>query len=129
HTLGDDRRLALSRLVPEERQAFDLDELALATGEGDLLGQDPIGLLKTPRAEVANLIEADVARFALRTSPTPALVARCRKAGSNGLAVGLVGARRLEPVIERLGKTIDVSVALGEPRAQKDEAPQWSWGC
>ena len=30
-TLDDQRRLALSRLVPEERQAFDLDELVLAT--------------------------------------------------------------------------------------------------
>ena len=29
--LDDERRLALSRLVPEERQAFDLDELVLAT--------------------------------------------------------------------------------------------------
>ena len=40
-TLDDERRLALSRLVPEERQAFDLDELVLATADGDRLGQDP----------------------------------------------------------------------------------------
>jgi signal transduction histidine kinase len=127
--LGDDRRLALSRLVPEERQAFDLDELALATAEGDLLGQDPIGLLKTPRAEIANLIEANVTHFALRVSPAPALVAHCRKTGNNGLAVGLVGARLLEPVIERLGKTIDVSVTLGETKARTNEPSQWSSAC
>lgn len=127
--LGDDRRLALSRLVPEERQAFDLDELALATADGDLLGQDPIGLIKTPRPEIANLIEAEIAPFSLRVSPTPALVARCRRTSNGGLAVGLVGARRLEPVIERLGKTIDVSVKLGEIRAGAEEPSQWSWGC
>jgi signal transduction histidine kinase len=128
-TLGDDRRLALSRLVPEERQAFDLDELVLATAEGDLLGQDPVALLNTPRAEVAKLFEGDFAHFVIRASPTPALVARCRKAGNRDLSVGLVGARRLEPVIERLGNTIDVSVALGEPRAAKDETSRWSCGC
>src|SRR5580700_2455581 len=41
-TLDDERRLALSRLVPEEREAFDLDELVLATTDGDRLGQDPM---------------------------------------------------------------------------------------
>jgi signal transduction histidine kinase len=128
-TLGDDRRLALSRLVPEERQAFDLDELALATAEGDLLGQDPMALVNTPRAEVAQLLDGDFAHFGIRTSPTPALVARCRKTGNNRLAVGLVGARRLEPVIDRLGKTIDVSVALGEPRTASEETSRWSCGC
>ena len=55
-TLDDERRLALSRLVPEERQAFDLDELVLATADGDRLGQDPMTLLNLPRAEVAALV-------------------------------------------------------------------------
>jgi two-component system nitrogen regulation sensor histidine kinase NtrY len=127
--LGDDRRLALSRLVPEERQAFDLDELALATAEGNLLGEDPITLLSMPRVEVAELLAGDAAHFAIRVSPSPALVARCLRADNSGHAVGLVGARRLEPVVERLAKTIDVSVMLGEPRAAKDESSQWSWGC
>lgn len=44
-TLDDERRLALSRLVPEERVAFDLDELVLATADGELLGEDPMALL------------------------------------------------------------------------------------
>src|SRR6202000_2132882 len=48
-SLDDERRLALSRLVPEERSAFDLDELVLATAEGDRLGQDPLTLLNPPR--------------------------------------------------------------------------------
>jgi signal transduction histidine kinase len=126
----DERRLALSRLVPEERQAFDLDELVLATVDGDLLGQDPVALLNTPRAEVAKLVAGDVSHFALRTVPTPALVTRCRKPGNAGLAVGLVGARRLLPLIDRLGNTIDATVTLGAPPPRAlDDGAQWSWSC
>jgi signal transduction histidine kinase len=121
--LDDERRFSLSRIVPEERQAFDLDELVLATADGDRLGQDPIALLNMPRSEVARLVGGDVAHFALRTAPTPALVARCRKQGASGRAVGLVGARWLEPVAERLGKTIDVEVSLAvAPPVQADVA-------
>jgi signal transduction histidine kinase len=130
-SLDDERRLALSRLVPEERQAFDLDELLLATSEGDRLGQDPLTLLNMPKAEVAALVRGDPAHFALRTGlvqsglrpsgAQPALIARCAKSGAGGgnvnVAVGLVGARHLGPVIERLGKTIDATVTIGTPPA------------
>jgi len=114
-TLSDERRLSLSRIVPEERQAFDLDELVLATADGDRLGIDPITLLNTPRAELAKLVGGDDAHFGLRTAPKPALVSRCRKQGTNGRAVGLVGTRLLDPVVERLGVTIDARVTLGTP--------------
>lgn len=125
-TLDDERRLALSRIVPEERQAFDLDELSLSTGDGDLLGQDPKALLNTPRADIAKLLAGDVSHFTLRVGPAPALVARCRKTGSAGLSVGLVGARRLEPLIGRLGNTIDAKVALGEHGTAGDDVFRWS---
>ena len=122
-TLDDERRLALSRLVPEERRAFDLDELILATDRGDHLGQDPMTLLNLPRSEVAALVGGDVGQFTLRVAPVPALLARCRKPGTGGHAVGLAAARYLGPVIERLAKTIDASVTIGDPpRASGDVA-------
>src|SRR5580658_844456 len=111
-TLTDERRLSLSRIVPEERQAFDLDELVLATADGDRLGIDPITLLNTPRAELAKLVGGDTLHFSLRMGAKPALVARCRKE-RNGHAVGLVGARLLDPVTERIGLTVDAKVSLG----------------
>ena len=120
-TLRDERRLALSRLVPEERQAFDFDELILATDQGDRLGQDPMTLLNLPKTEVAALVGGDVSHFSLRIAPVPALVARCRKGGPGGKAVGLVGARYLGPVIERLAKTIDASVTVGDRPAATDD--------
>lgn len=113
-TLDDERRLALSRLVPEERQAFDLDELVLARKDGDLLGQDPIGRLPVTAADVAKLVAGDVAHFTIRPSPEPALVSRCIKVAAGGRSgVALVGARHLGPVVERLGKTVDAKVTLG----------------
>jgi signal transduction histidine kinase len=124
--LDDERRLSLSRIVPQERQAFDLDELLLATADGDLLGQDPVALLKTPRAEIAALVTGDAAHFALRTAPKPALLSRCHKSTSaTRSAVGLVGARRLEPVVERLGNTIDARVTWGTAATpSRDDAAQ-----
>ncbi len=128
-TLDDERRLALSRLVPEERRAFDLDELVLATADGDRLGQDPMALLNLPRSAVAALVEGDVAQFSLRTSADPAQVAlttRCRKRGTGGVAVGLAGARHLAPVVERLGKTLDTGVTLGDPPPASSNVAQAS---
>jgi two-component system nitrogen regulation sensor histidine kinase NtrY len=128
-TLDDERRLALSRLVPEERQAFDLDELVLATTEGDRLGQDPMTLLNLPQSAVAALVGGDVAHFSLRTSSDPAGVAlttRCRKRGTGGAAVGLAGARHLGPVVERLGKTLDTDVTIGEPAPPSKDVAQAS---
>jgi signal transduction histidine kinase len=113
HALDDERRLALSRLVPEERQAFDLDELALADGDGELLGQDPLVLLRMSRGDVAALAAGDVGHASLRVAPDPALVVRCRKRGPSGRTIALVGARHLQAVVARLGQTLDVGATLG----------------
>lgn len=128
-TLDDERRLALSRLVPEERQAFDLDELLLATTDGDRLGQDPMTLLNLSRSEIAAMVGGNAAHFSLRAPADPthvALITRCRKPGAGGIAVGLVGARHLAPVVERLGKTLDTAVTLGDPPPKADDVAQAS---
>jgi signal transduction histidine kinase len=111
--LDDERRLALSRLVPEEREAFDLDELALADGDGELLGQDPLTLLRASRADVSALAAGDAAHASIRAAPDPALVVRCRKRGPSGRTIALVGARHLQGLVDRLGQTLDVGATLG----------------
>lgn len=125
-TLDDERRLALSRIVPEERQAFDFDELLLATGDGQLIGQDPIALLKMQRTDVAKLLSGDPSRFALRASPDAAIVSRCRRSDTAGHAVGLVGARHLTPVVDRLGKTIDARISIGAAPPSKEDVARAS---
>ena len=50
----NNQRVAIgATLVPDTRVAFDLDELTLATGAGEVLGADPLDL---PKADVASLI-------------------------------------------------------------------------
>jgi signal transduction histidine kinase len=114
--LDDPRRLALSRLVPEERLAFDLDELVLATSDGDLLGADPIALMGASRAEIARRVSADTGRpFTLRKSPDLLASVSCLKRGTGGHSVGLVGARRLRPLADRLARAFDLRVSLDTP--------------
>jgi signal transduction histidine kinase len=121
HPLDGERRLALSRLVPEERQAFDLDELALADGDGDLLGEDPAAHIGAARAEISALATGDTAHSSLRLTPEPALVARCRKLGAGGKTIALVGARHLTGVVDRLSQTLDVHASLGEAPPRRDD--------
>jgi signal transduction histidine kinase len=117
----DEWRLGLSTIVPQQRQAFDLDELVLATRDGDLLGQDPLSLLHMPRDAVAKLMAGDTAHFALRVAEPPALVSRCLKAAAGGRAVGLAGARYLQPLVTRLGNTVDAKVTLGVSPADDEK--------
>ncbi len=123
-TLDSERRLALSRLVPEERRAFDLDELVLATTDGDVLGADPMTAIEA-RAHVRSSA-GNTTTSALVRSPEPALAATCRKDGQGGRGVLLAGARRIGPVVKRLGKTLEVGVALDAPPARKDEVAEAS---
>ncbi len=126
-----ERRLGFSSLVPQERVAFDLDELLLAVGGGDIVGADPRSLLALTRREVGEVMGAHSppdpktktapaaseppASFTLRMTGTPAIVSRCTRAGRGHHVAGLVGARHLAPVLERLGSTLGVGVATSAP--------------
>lgn len=109
----DERRLALAALVPAEREAFDLDQLALVTNTGEVLGGDPRTLLGMPAAEVTGLARDDSANFLHGSNNVVGIVSRCKKAGISGHAVALVGARDINALLKRLGKTVGVDVAIG----------------
>jgi two-component system, NtrC family, nitrogen regulation sensor histidine kinase NtrY len=113
----EDRRTAYSQIVHAEREAFGLDELLLATERGEVLGASPLALAATPSAQVDALIRSDATRFSIRTAPSPALVSRCAHKTSKGHLVGMVGARHVDPMLERLAKTLDVTVVPSWPRA------------
>ncbi len=110
----DDRRLALSALVPKEREAFDLDELMLVTDSGDVLGADPRALLGMPRAKIEAALRGDLAKWSLRKEGDPAIVARCSGHARAGSGVGLVGARRVSPLLDRLGNTAGVTASFAD---------------
>ena len=113
------QRVALgTTLVPNQRNAFDLDELTLVTGKGDILGADPLELLSRPRSELEVTLRRSIGRFDLRTSPPVATMTRCRRE-RDGKVVGLIAARHLVPLLERLRSTLKVtSISIGSTKGE-----------
>ena len=112
----DERRTGFSELVRTQRRAFDLDELVLGVEGGDLVGASPTTLLGLPAKDVDTLLRGNAERFTVRTAPVPALVSRCTKKSDGGKFVGLFAARHVDGLLERLAKTLDVTVAPSWPR-------------
>ena len=122
----DERRTAYSQMVRTERRAFDVDELVLGIEGGDIIGASPTSLLGMPAKDVETLVRGQSEHFTLRLTGAPALVARCTKRSDRGHIVGLVGARHVDPVLDRLARTLDVTVMPSWPRpaaAPAEEEP------
>lgn len=120
----DDRRTGFSELVRTQRRAFALDEFVLGIEGGDLVGASPTTLLGLPARDVDTLLRGNSERFTIRTAPVPALVSRCTKRSDGGRIVGLFAARHVDPLIERLAKTLDVTVAPSWPRPAASSASE-----
>jgi signal transduction histidine kinase len=118
----EDMILGYHDSVPHQRVAYGLDELMLGTSAGDVIGADPPTFFAIPRQEVDRLLEGDPTRYALRLEPRPAIVARCTRSYRGG-RVGYVGVHYVGPLLERIGKVLDVKVAMGTgPPAQEHTA-------
>ena len=114
----DERRTAYSLMVNTERRAFAVDELLLGAAGGDIVGASPTSLLGVPAKDVATLLRGRADHFTIRLAPgPPAIVSRCTKRSDRGHVVGLVGARFVDPVLDRLARTLDVTVQPSWPRA------------
>jgi two-component system, NtrC family, nitrogen regulation sensor histidine kinase NtrY len=105
-----ERRASFSSLVRTERKAFGMDELLVGVERGDVVGVSPTELIGLSAADVDTLIRGDASTFTLRTSAIPAIVTRCTKPSPNGKLVGMVAARHLDPTIERIARTLGVTV-------------------
>jgi two-component system, NtrC family, nitrogen regulation sensor histidine kinase NtrY len=115
-----ERRASFSSLVRTERKAFGMDELLVGVERGDVVGVSPTELIKLSPAEVDTLIRGDASTFTLRANGIPAIVTRCTKPSPNGKLVGMVAARHLDPTIERIARTLGVTV---EPSWSKRKVP------
>ena len=115
-----ERRLGFAQLVPQERVAFDLDELLFAVEGGDIVGAEPKSLLAKKRREVEAEIGKGPASYAFRTAGGLAIVSRCAKA-SHGHTAGLVGVRYVAPLLAQRGSALGVTVEEGSRSARVDE--------
>ena len=123
----DERRLSFSSRVRTERKAFGMDELLVGVEKGDIVGASPTTLIGMAPAEVDALIRADASSFTLRMGPVPAIVNRCTKASPNGRLVGMVAARHVDPMIDRISRTLGITVVPSWPRqagALDEETPE-----
>jgi signal transduction histidine kinase len=123
--LDGGRRLALAQLVPEEMKALRLDELVMVTGTGEVLGagHDP-SLLGTRRNDFASILSSKNPTGRVRPpslydgKPVSAALTGTCAAHAGNRTVGLLGARHIQPVLERLSKAYGVRLALeGTPDA------------
>jgi signal transduction histidine kinase len=128
HEFDAQRRLAISLLVSDEMKALHLDELTLVTATGEVLGagHDPAATGNVDR-ELANALFSQGPTLSLRPAGPKgeaALVTRCsRTYGSQTL--GLIGARRLDATLNRIGEAYGVRLSIASPvplPARPDEA-------
>jgi signal transduction histidine kinase len=119
----EDMILGYHDIVPHQRVAYGLDELMLGTSAGDVIGADPQSFLGIPRQEIDRLLEGDATRFSLREAPRPAIVARCTRSYRGG-RVGYVGVHHIGPLLDRIGKVLDVKVAMGSAPKPEEHTAQ-----
>jgi signal transduction histidine kinase len=109
----DARRLPIGLRVPELGRALELDELLLVTSRGEVLGAlgEPPSAVRQKEI-AARIVHAGPAT--VRSAPSLAFEYACRR-GDAGTWVGLYAARRLEPLLARVGEAYDFELTRGAP--------------
>ncbi|XYH97895.1 sensor histidine kinase [Sorangium sp. So ce1128] len=120
-------RIAIRRQVPRQAKALRLDELSLVAGNGSVLGAEDAARIGTHDARLSELIKAPGGAPRLRPAKAggePSLEVHCALS-SHGVTLGLVGARRIGPVLARIGDAYDVRLTAareGQPPPRSSEA-------
>ncbi|WP_437755743.1 sensor histidine kinase [Sorangium sp. So ce1389] len=120
-------RIAIRRQVPSQAKALRLDELSLVAGNGSVLGAEDAARIGTRDARLSELIKAPGGAPRLRPAKAggePSLEVHCALS-SHGVTLGLVGARRIGPVLARIGDAYDVRLTAareGQPPPRSSEA-------
>jgi signal transduction histidine kinase len=116
--LDQDRRIAIRYYVPDQAAALRLDDLALVTGDGTILGAREVGRIGTKDKRLAALLKKPAnGPPELRPAAPgvePSIEVRCART-KGGVTVGLVGARRIASILER-GKAFGVELAAVDPK-------------
>ncbi len=119
-------RIAIRHFVPDQARALRLDELSLVTGDGVVLGAEDVARIGTKDARLAALIKTKPGgppRLKTSAAGVAAMEVHCARS-SNGVTIGLVGARKISAILERVGLAYGVELAAGRaaPPPIKDPA-------
>jgi two-component system nitrogen regulation sensor histidine kinase NtrY len=111
-TLETGDRLKLSVRADKLKKAHRFDELVLVTGRGEILGGGPVGT--TDPALAAEIRKPPEAARVRTEHGKLALVASCTLS-SGSVTLGLVGARWLDSVLERVGTNQGLTLSFEAP--------------
>ncbi len=120
-------RIALRRQVPSQAKALRLDELSLVASNGSVLAAEDASRIGARDPRLAELIKAPGGAPRLRPAKAggePSLEVHCALS-RHGVTLGLVGARRIGPVLARIGDAYHVrltAAAEGRPAPRSGEA-------
>jgi len=111
------RWIAMRHFVPDQASALRLDDLVLVTADGTLLGAVDVARIGTRDARLAALIRLPAGPPRLRPSAVgaePTMEVHCARS-NNG--VGLVGARKIAKILDRVGLAYRVRLTVVDPGA------------
>ena len=119
---GETAMLGFRLRVPDKRVAYELDELVLV-GPGDtVVGADPIALLSTPNKDLDAMLAPSASGYSLRSKGVLGIGSHCARRNERGRA-GLIGVRYIDPMLQRMGKTLGVEVARDASPASPRQSP------
>ncbi|MFO0551178.1 MAG: ATP-binding protein [Polyangiaceae bacterium] len=115
--LDTGRQIALLHHIPDEAEARALDELSLVTKDGTILSSSSRALVGRRDERLGKLVAKGTDGTQLRP-PTaggePSIEVYCSRS-IHGFTLGVVGARRIEQILTRVGNAHSVTLAVLEP--------------
>ncbi len=107
------RTKTLAQFVPEQRKALRLNELMLIDGHGLVVGASASQDIGTRKRSLAERMRESTGspRLVWRGNDA-SLQAHCKRVGPRGVTLGLVGSRKVAPILERIGRAYGVQLAL-----------------
>ncbi|MDC0748726.1 sensor histidine kinase [Polyangium mundeleinium] len=120
--IESDARISMRHFVPDQARALGLDDLVLVTDKGLILAASDVARTGTKAPDLAKLLRSPTGG-APRLRPDPkggeaSLEVHCARSGG-GVEVGLVGARRVGKILERIGASHGVELRVEGPERVK----------
>ena len=112
-------KIAMRHFVPAQARALRLDELSLVTGDGLVLGADDVARIGTRDPRLAAMIKSKAGgapRLKTNAAGAASMEVFCARS-SNGVTIGLVGARKISAILERVGVAYGVELVVGKAAA------------
>ncbi len=120
-------KIAMRHFVPDQARALRLDELSLVTGDGLVLGAEDVARIGTKDPRLAAMIKTKPGgppKLKTSASGAASMEVFCARS-SNGVTIGLVGARKISAILERVGLAYGVELSAGRVAPPGGQDPEY----